>query len=111
MSTSVIERTREFGVMKAIGASGGAIRRLVLLEGGFIAALSCAAAAVPAVALTWAMGASLGGMFFGTPIPFEISAGGIAVWIFLIACGAALASLAPASQAARLTVREAIAYL
>ncbi len=39
MSTNVIERTREFGVMKAIGAKGSTIRRLVVLEGIFIAAV------------------------------------------------------------------------
>jgi hypothetical protein len=41
MSTNVIERTREFGVMKAIGASGSKVARLVVFEGVFIAAVSC----------------------------------------------------------------------
>jgi putative ABC transport system permease protein len=111
MSTNVIERTREFGVMKAIGAKDSVIRRLVVLEGIFIAIVSCLVAAIPAVVLTWAMGAVLGNSFFSTPIPFEISAPGIAIWILLVTLGAALATLLPASQASRLTVREALAYL
>jgi putative ABC transport system permease protein len=41
MSTNVLERTREFGVMSAIGATTSMVRRLVVLEGIFIAALSC----------------------------------------------------------------------
>jgi putative ABC transport system permease protein len=111
MTTNVIERTREFGVMKAIGASDPTIRRLVVFEGIFIAVVSCVVAVIPAIALTWAMGAGLGNLFLGTPIPLEVSAQGIAIWILVVILGAVLATLAPASQAARLTVREALAYL
>jgi len=111
MSTNVLERTREFGVMKAIGATGAAIQRLVVFEGIFIAALSCVVAVLPAIALTWAMGAGLGSLFLGTPIPLAVSVPGIITWILVVIIGAALATLAPATQASRLTVREALAYL
>ena len=111
MSTNVIERTREFGVMKAIGAPGSTIRRLVVFEGIFIVAVSCVVAVIPAMALTWAMGAGLGNLFLSTPIPFKMSTQGIVIWILVVILGAVVATLAPAYRASRLTVREALAYL
>jgi putative ABC transport system permease protein len=83
----------------------------VVFEGIFMAAVSCVVAAIPAMAFTWAMGAGLGNLFLSTPIPLKVSAQGIAIWIVVVILGAALATLASASQAARLTVREALAYL
>ena len=42
MSTNVLERTREIGVMRAIGASDGAVQRIVIVEGVFIGLISWA---------------------------------------------------------------------
>jgi putative ABC transport system permease protein len=69
MSANVLERTREFGVMHAIGARPAAVRRTVIFEGIFIALASCVAAALPVLALTAVMGAGLGNMFMYAPLP------------------------------------------
>jgi putative ABC transport system permease protein len=111
MSTNVIERTREFGVMSAIGAPASTVRNLVVFEGIFIAVISCLVAAIPAVILTYAMGAGLGNLFMGAPVPFRVSGSAILIWVMIVVLGAALATLAPAARASRLTVREALAYL
>jgi putative ABC transport system permease protein len=108
MSTNVLERTREFGVMSAIGASAARVRRLIVLEGVFIAALSCVIALVPAVLLTLVM---IGNLPMPVNLPFQMSVPAIGIWIAVVVLGAVLSTLAPASQAARLTVREALAYL
>jgi putative ABC transport system permease protein len=108
MSTNVLERTREFGVMSAIGAPASAVRRLVVLEAIFIALLSCVVATVLAPLLTALM---IGNLSMPMDLPFQISALGAVIWTIVVILGAALASLAPAIQASRLTVREALAYL
>jgi putative ABC transport system permease protein len=108
MSTNVMERTREFGVMSAIGASASRVRRLVVLEGIFIAVLSCFIAAVPAPLLTALM---INNLPMPVILPLQMSGPAIIIWVVVVILGAALATLAPAAQASRLTVREALAYL
>ena len=108
MSTNILERTREFGVMSAIGAPASTVRRLVVLEGIFIAVVSCVIAAIPAPLLTAVM---IGNLSLPVGTPFQISVPGVVIWVIVVILGAALATLAPASRASRLTVREALAYL
>lgn len=111
MGANVLERTREFGVMHAIGAHPRAVRRIVVAEGVFIALASCLLAAIPALGLTLAMNALLGNLFFYAPLPLRISLLSAVVWTALVVLGAWLATDAAATRASRLTVREALAYL
>lgn len=108
MSTNVLERTREFGVMSAIGAPASTVRRLVVLEGIFIAVISCMIAIVATPLLTVAM---IGQLPMPVRLQLQISVLGIVIWVVVVIVGAALASLAPAYRASRLTVREALTYL
>ncbi|MPZ53942.1 MAG: FtsX-like permease family protein, partial [Acidimicrobiia bacterium] len=111
MSANILERTREFGVMHAIGARPKTVRRIVMGEGVFLAIVSCVVAVIPALALTAVLGAGLGNLFMNAPLPYRISllAGGI--WVALVVLGAILATEAAATRASRITVREALAYL
>jgi putative ABC transport system permease protein len=111
MSANVLERTREFGVMHAIGARPKAVRRVVVAEGVLVALVSCLVAALPALGLTAALGALLGDLFFNAPLPFRFSVLAAGIWTALVVLGAMLATEAAASRASRLTVREALAYL
>lgn len=111
MSANVLERTREHGVMHAIGAPPKAVRRTVVAEGVFLALASCLVAALPAVGLTALLGIGIGDLMMNAPLPFRISGVGIAAWLVLVVLGAVLATEAAAGRASRLTVREALAYL
>jgi putative ABC transport system permease protein len=111
MSTNILDRTREFGVMHAIGARPKAVRRIVVAEGVFLALASCLVAALPALGLTVILGAGLGNLFFSAPLPFRISLLAVGIWLALAVLGGALATDAAATRASRITVREALAYL
>jgi putative ABC transport system permease protein len=111
MGANTLERTREFGVMHAIGARPKAVRRIVVAEGVLIALASCLLAVIPALGLTAAIGALLGNTFMYAPLPFRISILAAAVWTVLVILGALLATEAAATRASRLTIREALAYL
>ncbi|MDQ3733403.1 MAG: ABC transporter permease [Actinomycetota bacterium] len=111
MSTNVLERTREFGIMHAIGARPKTVRRTVVAEGVFLAIASCLVAVIPTTGLTALMGAGLGNLFMSAPLPYRISLVAAAIWIAIVILGAVLATEAAATRASRLTVREALSYL
>lgn len=111
MSANILERTREFGVMHAIGAHPKAVRRIVVAEAVFLALASCLVAVIPTLALTAVLGAGLGNLFMYAPLPFRVSMLAAGIWIALVILGAILATDAAATRASRLTVREALAYL
>jgi putative ABC transport system permease protein len=111
MSTNVLDRTREFGVMHAIGARPERVRRIVSAEGVFLAIASLLVAVLPTLALAAILGSGLGNLFFAAPLPYRISIPSIVIWAAIAVLGAVLATEAAATRASRITVREALAYV
>ena len=110
MSINVLERTREIGVLRAIGASNGAVLRIVIVEGVLIGALSWLIGALLALPLSWLLSNAVGVAFIQMPLDFVFSLQGLAIWLGLVVALAGLASFLPAWNAARLTVRDVLAY-
>ena len=111
MGTSVIERTREFGIMRAIGAKSNTILRNIISEGVFIGLMSWVIALPLSIPLTFGIDYVVGYMSFRAPLPLTLSPVGLGIWLAVIVIGSIAASAYPARQASQLTVRETLAYI
>jgi len=110
MSLNVIERKREFGIMRAIGASHGAIQWIVITEGVCVALLSWLLSVLAAAAPTKVIGDAVGSRLLKAPLAFTFVPSGPIIWLIIIVVIAALASYLPARNAAQVEVRELLAY-
>ena len=110
MSINVVERAREIGVIRAVGASDGAVLRIFLTEGLLIGVLAWAIGAVAAWPISHALSDALGMTFVRRPLSYAFSWDGVFIWLFVVIVLAAAASLLPAWRASRLAVRQVLAY-
>lgn len=110
MSINVLERIREIGVMRAIGASDWMVIQMVTIEGVLIGLLSWGMAVLLALPISQMISNLIGQQFLGTELGYSFSIGGAAGWLLLVVVLSAIASFLPAWNASRLTVREVLAY-
>ena len=110
MSINVLERTREIGVMRAVGASSAAVQRIVIVEGIIIGTLSWALGTVLAVPLSHTLNAMLGTLVVQDRLTYRFAWNGLGIWLTLVLVLATLASFLPARYASRLTVHDILAY-
>ncbi len=110
MSLNVIERTREIGVMRAIGASNSKILQIFLGEGLLIGILSWMMGSSLSLPVSKLLSDAMGNLFFRQPLSFDFSVNGVGIWLALSVVLAIMASFFPAWNATRVSVRDVLAY-
>ena len=110
MSINVLERIREIGVLRAIGASDSSVRLIVLGEGIVIGWLSFIAGGMLSIPFSRILSQQVGMALLGSPLDYTFSINGLLLWFIIVTVLATVASLGPARSASRLTIGEVLAY-
>ena len=110
MNLNVLERRREMGVLRAIGASPPVVWLIVITEGIVIGVLSWTLATLAAWPVSKAIGDLLTKLMFKIGLDFSFQLTGPLIWLGVSICLGIVASFLPAWHASRRPVREAIGY-
>jgi putative ABC transport system permease protein len=109
MTINVLESTREIGVMRSLGAAHGSIFGIFITEGVVIAMMAWFVGAVLSWPMSWLLTWGLG-QAMSLPLSYTFSWQGVGIWMASVLVIAVVASLIPAWNASRVSVRDAIAY-
>jgi putative ABC transport system permease protein len=109
LSLNVLERRREIGVMRAIGASSATIAGMFIGEGVLLAWLSWLIAVVLSIPAGYGFTQVLSEVA-DNDIIFKYTATGALYWLVMVTVLAVIASWFPAHRASQISVRESLVY-
>jgi putative ABC transport system permease protein len=110
LGLSVLERTRETGVLRAIGAPPSRITVMVGLEGAAMGGIGYIVALAISLPLSMAAASVFGLIMFESPLAFKLDLGLMALVLPLSLLAGLLAALPPALSAAREGVAANLRY-
>jgi putative ABC transport system permease protein len=108
LAIGVIERTREIGMLRAVGATRGQVRTVILAEALILAAIGTALGVLSGLYLGYMGVEALRAA--GFPMEYVFPADGLLLAIAAGLLFGALAAVIPARQAARLQIIQALRY-
>ena len=110
ISMNVLERTREIGILRAVGASNYSVRKIVLMEGVSVALIAWVLGAFVSAPSGLALSSAVIQAVLSSKVSYQYSALGLFIWLAVIIVIGVFSSLAPAENAVNLTVREVLDY-
>jgi putative ABC transport system permease protein len=110
LSIGVIERTKEIGVLRAIGARSRTILGVFVMEGVLQGLISWMIAIPLSFAVSPIAASQLGSVMFGATLDYRYNWMAVIVWLGIIVTVSVLASIMPARGATRISVRDSLAY-
>jgi putative ABC transport system permease protein len=108
LAIGVIERTREIGMLRAVGATRRQVRTIIVTEALILAAIGTSFGLLAGLYLGYMTVSAMGSL--GYPAVYSFPATGILVGIAIGLLFGALAAIIPARQAARMDVVTALRY-
>ena len=106
MLVTVMERTREIGIRKAIGASRGVILMQFLMEAIVLSLMGC----LLGILLSWILLRVLSSVLVGVGVSFQLQGGVVAIAVIFCALIGVIFGLYPANKAAKMPPVEALRY-
>jgi putative ABC transport system permease protein len=110
LSISVVERTREIGVMRAIGAKSLTILGMFMMEGVLQGLISWVLVMPISFVLGKPLANALGTVLFEANLDYQYNFNAVFIWLVLILLISTFASILPARSATAISVRDSLAY-
>jgi len=110
LSIGVIERTKEIGIMRAVGALSGTILGMFVIEGLLQGVLSWMVAVPLSIIVAPWMASALGETIFNTELVYRYNYGAVLIWLVIIVFVSVLASIMPGRRATQVNVRQSLSY-
>ena len=110
LSISVIERTKEIGVMRAIGAQSHIIMGMFILEGLFQGILSWLIAVPIAYLITPMLSKAMGLAMFQSALDYRFNFQAVFIWLGALLVISTFSAILPARNATRINVRQCLYY-
>lgn len=110
LSIGVIERTKEIGVLRAIGARSRSILGIFVMEGLLQGLLSWLSAVPISYLSSPVLANALGNTMFGATLDYQYNWSAVMIWLGTVLVISVVASVLPARGATRISVRDSLAY-
>lgn len=110
LNLNVIERLKELGIMRSLGASNRMLNLTITIESLILGTIAWMFAVILSLPLTIIANYMLGNLLFTTPLDFRVSILGLIIWLILSLVSSCLACIMPCRRLNRMVTSEVLAY-